>query len=82
MPLYDYHCKSCHHDFELLVRTGDTPECPSCHGRDLERLLSSFAVNSADRRAASVKSERKRQVAGRRDAIVAEEEYRQKHEGH
>ncbi len=80
MPLYDFQCKNCHHEFEALVRTGDVPQCPACQSRDLERLLSAFAVDSADRRQAAVKKERRRQIAGRKDAVIAEEEYRQKHD--
>jgi putative FmdB family regulatory protein len=43
MPLYAYHCASCGHEFETLVRSNDTPECPSCGGADLERQLSLIA---------------------------------------
>ena len=83
MPLYDFRCQSCGHEFEVLVRSGEaSPTCPECQSSELERLLSLFAVSSEDRRDAAVKKERKRQVAGRKDALVAEEEYRQKHEGH
>jgi putative FmdB family regulatory protein len=80
MPLYDFRCKSCDHEFEALVRTGDVPLCPACKGQDLERLLSTFAVDSAERRQAAAKDSRRRQIAGRRDAVIAEEEYRQKHD--
>jgi putative FmdB family regulatory protein len=80
MPLFDFVCRSCHHEFEALVRTGTIPECPSCHGRDLERQLSTFAVDSAELRAAAAKDSRRRQIAKRRDSFIAEEEYRQKHD--
>jgi putative FmdB family regulatory protein len=80
MPLYEFRCKNCEHEFEALVRTGDVTQCPSCHRQDLERLLSIFAVDSAERRQASAKDSRRRQIAGRRDAVIAEEEYRQKHD--
>jgi len=80
MPLYDFRCKSCNHEFEALVRTADVPQCPACKGQDLERLLSTFAVDSADKRAAAAKDSRRRQIAGRKDALIAEEEYRQKHD--
>jgi putative FmdB family regulatory protein len=80
MPLYDFRCKNCNHEFEALVRARDAPQCPACHGQDLERLLSTFAVDSAERRQASAKASRRRQIAGRRDAVIAEEEYRQKHD--
>jgi len=40
MPLYDYHCPACAHDFELLVRGGATPACPACGATTLERQIS------------------------------------------
>jgi len=80
MPLFDYICLSCRHEFEALVRPGDTPACPECHGTDLERQLSTFAVDSAERRQAAAKDSRRRQIAKRKDSFIAEEEYRQKHD--
>ena len=47
MPLYEYACKSCSKEFEALVRASETAECPSCHGKDLERRLSVFAAHTA-----------------------------------
>ncbi len=40
MPLYEYVCRACEERFELLVRGDDTPQCPHCHGKKLEKLLS------------------------------------------
>ena len=80
MPIYDFHCRSCGHEFEALVRGQDGPACPSCRGGDLERLLSNFAVSSEERRQAAVKSARKRAIAANRDKVIAEEEYRRQHE--
>jgi len=80
MPLYDFHCRSCSHEFEALVRTGDAPRCPQCSGSDLERLLSTFALNTDERHRAAVRDSRKRQIRANRDKLVAEEEYRQKHD--
>jgi len=80
MPLYDFACRTCKHEFEALVRGGETPVCPACHGYDLERLLSTFAIDSAERRQAAAKDSRRRQIAKRKDAVIAEEEYRQKHD--
>ena len=80
VPLFDFECRACRHEFEALVRTGDEPSCPACGSRDLERLLSAFAVDTADKRAAAAKQSRQRQIAGRKDALIADEEYRQKHD--
>ena len=46
MPLYEYQCRSCRHQFELLVRESTTLECPACHGDQLEKQLSVFAVTT------------------------------------
>jgi putative FmdB family regulatory protein len=47
MPLYEYACKECSHQFETLVRGSETPECPACHATALERRLSVFAAHTA-----------------------------------
>ncbi len=45
MPLYEYRCKSCGHQFEKIqsFSAPDEKECPVCHG-PVERLLSAPAV--------------------------------------
>ena len=82
MPLYDFVCRNCQHEFEALVRPQDAgpPACPSCGSGDLERLLSTFAVDTADLRQAAARDSRKRQIARRKDSYIAEEEYRNKHD--
>ena len=47
MPLYEYACKTCDKQFEVLVRGEQTPECPTCHGTALEKRLSVFAAHTA-----------------------------------
>ena len=78
--MFDFTCKTCGRTFEALVRSGETPRCPACHGVDLQRELATFALSTDERRAAAVKQSRKQQIAKRRDAVIAEEEYRQKHD--
>lgn len=80
MPLYDFHCRSCDREFEALVRGADEPECPDCHGHDLERLLSTFALSTEERRQAAIRDSRRRQIRANRDKVIADEEYRQKHD--
>jgi putative FmdB family regulatory protein len=56
MPLFEYACRECAHQFEVLVRGRDVPECPACHATNLQRRLSTFAAHthgsSAERTAA------------------------------
>lgn len=44
MPLYGYECKACGREFETLVRSSETPSCPSCESTDLTRQLSLIAA--------------------------------------
>lgn len=46
MPLFEYRCLDCDSTFELLIRGGAVPACPSCHSTSLEKILSLFAVSS------------------------------------
>jgi putative FmdB family regulatory protein len=46
MPLFEYQCKSCSKEFELLVRGSETPQCPSCRSTALQKRLSVFAAHA------------------------------------
>ena len=47
MPIYEYHCERCNHEFETLVMHRDeTVQCPQCHGDHLHKLISAHAVGS------------------------------------
>jgi putative FmdB family regulatory protein len=53
MPLYEYTCRKCSKRFETLVFGKEKPSCPKCHGHDLEKLFSAFAVSGAERKSES-----------------------------
>jgi putative FmdB family regulatory protein len=46
MPIYEYVCQTCQHHFETLVSADRPPVCPRCHGRQLAKQLSVFAVST------------------------------------
>jgi putative FmdB family regulatory protein len=46
MPLYEYQCRHCQHQFEVLVREQTVLTCPSCESQELDKLLSVFAVGA------------------------------------
>ena len=50
MPIYEYHCDNCNHDFEYLVFGKEQPECPSCRGKNVNKLISAcgFLSKSSD----------------------------------
>ena len=46
MPIFEYLCKDCDHEFEALVFGSDKAECPKCHSKKLAPQLSVFAVSA------------------------------------
>lgn len=49
MPIYEYHCDSCGHDFEYLVFGKDTPDCISCSSSKINRRVSACGFISKGR---------------------------------
>ena len=84
MPIYEYECRGCGHQFEQLILTGDTPACPQCQGVELERLLSHVAVSSEHTRQSNFNRARQAAKRVQRDKDHAQMEYEKKHreEGH
>jgi len=44
MPIFEYVCKECQHEFEALIFGQQKAECPKCQSKKLEPKLSVFAV--------------------------------------
>ena len=44
MPIFEYICKQCSHQFEALVYGKEKAACPKCRSINLEPQLSVFAV--------------------------------------
>jgi putative FmdB family regulatory protein len=81
MPIFEYHCLACGHQFEALVRGSGPAACPSCQSADLERMLSTFAVNSDARSHASLQAARRQLTHSgeRRDRLRHEQEEIREH---
>lgn len=43
MPIFSYACRDCGKEFQTLVCSGETPECPSCASVHLDQKLSLVA---------------------------------------
>ena len=80
MPLFEYVCRACSHQFEILIRPGaPTPSCAKCGGTDLEKLLSHVAMSSEATRALHLAGARKAASKVQKDKAVAQFEYEEKH---
>ena len=81
MPIYEYECRGCGHQFELLVLKGTVAECPECKSKKLEQLLSGFAVSSEGIRMANVANARRKLATSSnyKDQKIAEAEEIKEH---
>jgi putative FmdB family regulatory protein len=44
MPIFEYICQSCHHEFEAILQGSQKAKCPKCESKKLEQQLSRFGV--------------------------------------
>ena len=79
MPIFEYACRACQRQFEAVVRTGDVPACPKCGAADLEKLISSFAVDSPTSRSLSMKAIRKTNAGIHKEKVWEDANYDRKH---
>jgi putative FmdB family regulatory protein len=84
MPIYEYECRKCGEEFELLVLSSTVPACPACQAQDLEQLLSGFAVSSDGIRKANVAAARRAHRTSKnvRDQKIAHVEDIKEHAQH
>ena len=54
MPLYNFKCSSCDHEFEELVSNSDTTDlkCPKCASSSIEKKVTTGTVQSNSKPAA------------------------------
>jgi putative FmdB family regulatory protein len=47
MPIYEFACQDCGHEFEKIQSFSDstTPACPNCQGRHVQRRMSAPAIH-------------------------------------
>ncbi len=79
MPIYEYSCRGCGHEFELLLRRGTAPACPSCEGVDLDKLVSLPRIHSDARKGRSLAAAKKRDAKLGKDRMRAQREYELSH---
>jgi len=48
MPIFEYICTDCRKRFEALVyNNSKPPQCPLCHGTNLDQQISVFAMGAS-----------------------------------
>jgi putative FmdB family regulatory protein len=56
MPIFEYICQQCHHQFEAIVLGNKKASCPKCESKRLSQQLSSFAVRGEKSQESGVSS--------------------------
>lgn len=46
MPIFEYRCRDCGNNFEVILLGEQKAECPKCHAQNIQQQLSTFAVNT------------------------------------
>lgn len=68
MPIYEYRCNDCGHEFEALQKMSDAPlkDCPSCQAESLVKKISAagFRLKGGGWYETDFKSGSKKNVAG------------------
>jgi putative FmdB family regulatory protein len=80
VPIFEYSCTSCRHEFETLVRTGDTPACPRCAGTELTKQLSLPAIKSESTHGLAMRAAHKRDRVQQGEKAREQREYELNHD--
>lgn len=68
MPIYEYQCQSCGHEYETLQKLSEAPltQCPACNKPDLTKKISAagFRLKGGGWYETDFKSGTKKNVAG------------------
>jgi putative FmdB family regulatory protein len=51
MPIFEYVCQECDHEFEAIVLGQQKAACPKCESKKLKQQISKFAVSGSDKSA-------------------------------
>lgn len=73
MPIFEYRCAACGHEFEQLVlKASNAPLCPSCGSPNPEKRMSMPSISSEQTRGRASLDIRARNRALRKDHAVEE----------
>jgi putative FmdB family regulatory protein len=83
MPIYEYICQGCGHQFEKIVKLDESPNCPECDSGELEKQFTVAAVSTSRTRDKSFNKARAQAGNMKKEKDHAQMEYERKvHEEH
>ena len=80
MPIFEYSCRACAHQFELLVLKSTVVACPECKSADLERQFSLPTVQSSGTKQQALNAAKQRDAKIGAERVHAQREYEANHD--
>ena len=80
MPIYEYLCTACAHEFEKLVRRDAAPSCPACGAAGVERRFSLPNVSSQTTKGKAMRAAKQRDQKQATDRVQAQIAYERSHD--
>jgi putative FmdB family regulatory protein len=82
MPIYEYVCSACAHEFEKLVRrdTLPPPSCPSCGATGAARRFSLPSVSSETTKGKAMRAAKQRDQKQATDRVQEQRAYERSHD--
>jgi len=80
VPIFEYTCESCGHEFEALVRKTNMPACPACGASRLDKRLSLPSVKSETTKAQAMRAAKQRDKQQGHERVQEQIRYEQNHD--
>lgn len=80
MPIFDYICADCKHEFEALVRGSKVPVCPQCKSEQLEKQMSLPAIKTDATTGLAMQAAKRRDKAQGAERMHAQRQYELSHD--
>ena len=80
MPIFDFVCSDCQHEFEALVRGSQAATCPKCQSEKLEKQLSLPAIKTEATHGQAMQAAKRRDKAQGAERMHAQRQYELSHD--
>lgn len=84
MPMFDFVCTACQHEFEALVRNTSegttTPACPACGSTALEKQIALPSIKTSGTHAKAMAAAKRRDARQGQERVAAQREYELNHD--
>lgn len=80
MPMFDFVCTACQHEFETLVRGSAEPACPACGSTALEKKIALPAIKTSGTHGRAMAAAKRRDQRQGQERMSAQREYELNHD--